>query len=139
MVDNLLLVTTFPLYCINPVVKFSGLDATLYQQYCEAFVIVFVLPLAYVAHSATVWSTTLIGINRYVAVCHPYQVTSAHIVWVRRRDRGHDSQKLCGCATTDMFQPPKMVHIKTGHLTQPDLNPVDYSVWVLAGESSEIQ
>jgi len=77
VVDNLLLVTTFPLYCINPVVKwFRGQDATLYHQYCEAFVIVFVLPLAYVAHSATVWSTTLIGINRYIAVCHPYQVTS---------------------------------------------------------------
>jgi len=73
-VDNLLLVTTFPLYCINPVVEFSGLGATLYRQYCEAVVIVFVLPLAYVAHSATVWSTMLIGINRYVAVCHPYQV-----------------------------------------------------------------
>jgi len=79
-VDNLLLVTTFPLYCIKPVVEFYGLDATLYHQYCKALVIVVVLPLAYVAHSATVWSTTLIGINRYVAVCHPYQVISAHII-----------------------------------------------------------
>lgn len=76
MVDNLLLVTTFPLYCIKPVVKFGGLGVTLYQQYFEALVIVFVLPLAYFAHSATVWSTMLIGINRYVAVCHPYQVNT---------------------------------------------------------------
>jgi len=50
------------------------LDAGVYRRYCEALVIVFVLPLAYLAHSATVWSTTLIGVNRYVAVCHPYQV-----------------------------------------------------------------
>jgi len=83
VVDNLLLVTTFPLYCINPVVQFCGLDATLYQQYCEAFVIVFVLPLAYFAHSATVWSTTLIGINRYVAVCHPYQVSTNKAILIK--------------------------------------------------------
>jgi len=74
VVDNLLLLTTFPLYCINPVVDFFQLDATVYQQYCHALVIAFVVPLAFLAHSATVWSTTLIGINRYVAVCHPYQV-----------------------------------------------------------------
>jgi len=80
VVDNLLLVTTFPMYCINPMVEFSGLGTTLYHQYCEAFVIVFVVPLAFLAHSATVWSTTLIGINRYVAVCHPYQVSAARIV-----------------------------------------------------------
>jgi len=74
VVDNLLLVTTFPLYCIEPLVVFCGLDATTYYQYCDAFVIVFVTPLAFFAHSATVWSTTLIGVNRYIAVCHPYQV-----------------------------------------------------------------
>ena len=79
MVDNLLLVTTFPLYCIDPLVKFSGLDSTSYEQYCRAFVIVVFVPLAYVAHSATVWSTMLIGVNRYVAVCHPYQVITASV------------------------------------------------------------
>jgi len=76
VVDILLLVTTFPLYCINPVLEFSGLDHAVYQQYCEAFIFVVVVPLAFVAHSATVWSTMLIGINRYVAVCHPYQVNA---------------------------------------------------------------
>jgi len=76
VVDNLLLVTTFPLYCIEPAVKFFGLEPSVYQQYCDAIVIVFIVPLAYFAHSATVWSTTLIGVNRYVAVCHPYQVVT---------------------------------------------------------------
>lgn len=71
----MLLVTTFPLYCIKPFVKYTGLYQDSHYQYIEAIVLVHVLPLAFIAQTATVWSTVLIGVNRYIAVCHPYQVS----------------------------------------------------------------
>jgi hypothetical protein len=73
VVDNLLLVTAFPIYCIKPFVNYTGLCEG-YYLYAEAIVLVYVLPLAFIAQTATVWSTVLIGVNRYIAVCHPYQV-----------------------------------------------------------------
>lgn len=73
MVDNLLLVTAFPIYCIEPFVEYTGLCEG-YYHYARAIVLVHILPLAFIAQTATVWSTVLIGVNRYIAVCHPYQV-----------------------------------------------------------------
>jgi hypothetical protein len=34
-----------------------------------------VLPCTFIVQTATIWLTVLVGVNRYVAVCHPYQAT----------------------------------------------------------------
>jgi hypothetical protein len=73
VVDNLLLVTAFPIYCVEPFVEYTGLCEG-YYQYARAIVLVHIFPLTFIAQTATVWSTVLIGVNRYIAVCHPYQV-----------------------------------------------------------------
>lgn len=73
IVDNLLLLTVFPVFCLEPFVRFSGL----FQDYLDCgykfLVHVIFFPWASVSQTATVWLTVLVGLNRYVAVCRPYQ------------------------------------------------------------------
>ena len=69
LVDNFYLVTfgfssiftaasTFFGYANNPV---------------QPYVVVVVWPLAYIAQMATVWITVIIALNRYIAICRPFQ------------------------------------------------------------------
>ena len=75
VIDNVLVVTAFPLYFLPTFVDYSGLypdyiDLSLFHQ----IVLVYVLPVAFVAQTATIWVTVLVAVNRYIAVCRPYQV-----------------------------------------------------------------
>jgi len=75
VIDNLLVMTAFPLYFLPTFVEYTGL----YPQYDKyntfhQFVLVYVLPVAFVAQTATIWVTVLVAVNRYIAVCRPYQV-----------------------------------------------------------------
>ena len=76
VIDNVLVVTAFPLYFLPTFVDYTGL----YSNYTELstfhqLVLVYVLPVAFVAQTATIWVTVLVAVNRYIAVCRPYQVT----------------------------------------------------------------
>jgi len=75
VIDNVLVLTAFPLYFLPTFVDYTGL----YSDYRELsmfhqLVLVYVLPVAFVAQTATIWVTVLVAVNRYIAVCRPYQV-----------------------------------------------------------------
>ncbi|ESN98270.1 hypothetical protein HELRODRAFT_177152 [Helobdella robusta] len=73
VVDNVLLLTIIPMYCFEPFVIFTGyFQDYLYCGYKFIVHAVF-FPWASVSQTATVWLTVLVGINRYIAVCKPYQ------------------------------------------------------------------
>jgi len=84
VIDNLLVVTVFPLYFLPTFVDYTGLyrDYTLLSTFHQ-YVLVYVLPVAFVAQTATIWVTVLVAINRYIAVCRPYQVLAIVILSVR--------------------------------------------------------
>ena len=73
MIDSLLLIAVFPIYCIKPFVEYTGQ----LQGYSiiEPYVLVYGLPTAYLFQTATIWVTVLVAVNRYIAVCKPYQAS----------------------------------------------------------------
>ena len=40
----------------------------------EAYIVKYVNPIAYMAQCCTIWTTVLLAINRYVAICRPFRV-----------------------------------------------------------------
>ena len=53
-------------------------DLTTYQTSIVSVLTVCLRPLSYVTRSCTVWLTVLIGLYRYLAVCHPYNNLTSH-------------------------------------------------------------
>ena len=51
---------------------------TTYQTSFVSVLTVCLRPLSYVTRSSTVWLTVLIGLYRYLAVCHPYNKLTSH-------------------------------------------------------------
>jgi len=81
VIDNVLLLTAFPLYFLPTFVQHTSV----YPRYTERctfhqLVLVYVLPVAFVAQTATIWVTVLVAVNRYIAVCRPYQVQPPAII-----------------------------------------------------------
>ena len=74
MIDNVLLVTAFPLYFLPTFAHYTGLNQHYDRTTFHQFILVYVLPVAFVAQTATIWVTVLVAVNRYIAVCRPYQV-----------------------------------------------------------------
>ena len=70
-IDTIMLVCVFPIYVIKPFVDYTQMMTG--YRYVEPFVLVYGLPLAFMAQTATIWVTVLVGVNRYVSVCKPYQ------------------------------------------------------------------
>lgn len=73
VIDNLLLITVIPLYCIEPFVLYTGLYPGYLSYGYSSIVLVYIFPLASVTQTATIWVTVLVAVNRYIAVCMPYQ------------------------------------------------------------------
>ena len=71
VIDIMLLVTAFPIYCVPTFVDYTGL--TWWKPNVHTGMIVYVVPWAFVAQTSTIWVTVLVGVNRYIAVCKPYQ------------------------------------------------------------------
>ena len=72
MIDTVLLVTAFPIYFLQPLVQkevFEGFAAI------QPYILVYILPCTFTAQTATIWITVLVGFNRYIAVCKPYQAS----------------------------------------------------------------
>ena len=71
--DSILLVTAFPVYCLLPLARYY--DASYYLHVVHPYILVYVLPWAQIAQTAAIWVTVLVGVNRYIAVCLPYQAS----------------------------------------------------------------
>lgn len=72
IIDTLLLITVVPVYSLLPLVEHTGLYAD-YKRFGYGVVLVYVFPCAFLAQTATIWLTVLVAVNRYIAVCLPYQ------------------------------------------------------------------
>ena len=72
-IDTVLLITAFPIYCLEPIVKYTGV----FREFdtIHPFVLVYVFPAAMTAQTITIWVTVLVGVNRYIAVCKPYSAS----------------------------------------------------------------
>lgn len=74
IVDSLLLLTIIPLYVLPYFAVYTN-RLKFYMQFVFAYVQVYLLPCTFMVQTATIWLTVVVGVNRYVAVCHPYQAT----------------------------------------------------------------
>ena len=66
--DFLLLVATLFIYTFPSVFPYTGYLEVMYTSYADV-VIVYVWPLGTMLHTATIWLTVLVTVNRYNAVC----------------------------------------------------------------------
>ena len=73
LVDILMLLIAIPVYIIPPFVQYTQWF-TIFGQ-VEAYVLVYMFPSMFIAQSATIWLTVLVCVNRYIAVCKPYQAS----------------------------------------------------------------
>ena len=77
VIDFLLMVFSFILYCIPTLVSFTG-HLKGYNS-LHPYVLVYVFPCAAMVHTVSVWTTALVGINRYIVVRSPYSVNHIHL------------------------------------------------------------
>jgi hypothetical protein len=83
VIDSVLLVLVFPLYCVTKFAEYT--EVLPHYDAVYPFVLVYVYPCAFVAQTATIWVTVLVGVNRYIAVCKPYQAPRLCTVVQARR------------------------------------------------------
>ena len=69
--DSCLLICVFPLYCVESFSVYTERYNYLYT--IGPYVYVYLFPVSAIAHSATIWLTVLVGVNRFIAVCVPYK------------------------------------------------------------------
>ena len=74
VIDNVLLLTAFPLYCLPALVKYFYPEQYILNTGQHPVALVYALPIAFLAQTAIIWVTVLVGVNRYIAVCRPFQV-----------------------------------------------------------------
>ena len=70
-----MLITVVPIFCMPNLVDYTGWY-TSYQDYGYQLALVYLLPFVFVVQTLTIWVTVLVGINRYIAVCLPYQAST---------------------------------------------------------------
>jgi len=59
----------FPLYSVTNFLEYTGLRTMEQTQVVK----IYLLPLAFIAQTATIWVTVLVAFNRYIAVCKPFK------------------------------------------------------------------
>ena len=69
-----MLITVVPLFCVPNLVEYTGWYSS-YHNYGYQLVLVHLLPFVFIVQTSTIWVTVLVGINRYIAVCMPYQAS----------------------------------------------------------------
>ena len=77
VIDFILMGFSFILYSVPSFVRFTGLLKGFNSVY--PYVLVYVFPCAMMTHTASVWTTALVGINRYIVVRSPYTVNHVHM------------------------------------------------------------
>ena len=72
LIDTALLLTVLPLYSLYPFAVYTGrLEKEIGA--IHPYVQVYMLPLAWLTQTATLWVTVLIAVNRYIIVCLPFR------------------------------------------------------------------
>jgi len=74
--DTLMLVTVVPIFCMPNLVEYTGWYSS-YHNYGYQMALVHLLPFVFIVQTSTIWVTVLVGINRYIAVCMPYQASAS--------------------------------------------------------------
>jgi len=77
VIDTLMLITVVPIFCIPHLVEYTGWYSS-YHDYGYQLALVHLLPFIFIIQTLTIWVTVLVGINRYIAVCMPYQVSKPY-------------------------------------------------------------
>ena len=73
LIDSVLLMTIFSLYSVKSFADYTG---WLHGYWAiEAYVLVCMYPTMLMAQTASVWVTVLVAVNRYIAVCLPYEAS----------------------------------------------------------------
>ena len=73
LIDSALLLYVFPMYAMHSFVVYTGW----LQGYwaIHPYTIVYLLPLALTAQTATIWVTVLVAFTRYIAICLPFRAS----------------------------------------------------------------
>ena len=73
--DNALLLISFSVLSLfHSLLLYIG-EIYIWSQ-AMPYIVKYIQPLAHMAQTATIWITVLLGINRYIAVCKPFDVSS---------------------------------------------------------------
>ena len=76
LTDSAVLLTAFMFFSIDHFVEYSGYMQGLLNGYVIIF---FAFPVFCIAHTATVWVTVLIAVNRYIIVCRPLKASHSKV------------------------------------------------------------
>ena len=71
--DSAVLLTAFVVFSIEPLFSYTGYMNYLWHSYIVVFMIVAFIHCC--AHTATMWMTVLIAVNRYIIVCRPLRAS----------------------------------------------------------------
>ena len=71
--DSALLLTAFVVMSVAPFVIYTGYMQSFWNIY--PYILVYILPMQFVAQTATLWVTVLITVNRYIHVCVPLRAS----------------------------------------------------------------
>ena len=76
IIDNVLLICMFPIFFFENFLKYTKLFTSYFD--CGYLFIgrMIFYPFSNISQLATVWVTVLVALNRYIAVCKPYQTTN---------------------------------------------------------------
>jgi len=69
-----MLITVLPIFGMPNLVDYTGWYSS-YHNYGYQVALVHLLPFIFIVQTSTIWVTMLVGINRYIAVCMPYQAS----------------------------------------------------------------
>ena len=71
--DNTILLISLPvLSTVTGILPYMGSKTDYISRPIKAYIIIYVNPVAYMALTAAIWLTVLIALNRYVAICRPF-------------------------------------------------------------------
>ena len=119
-IDTVLLVTVFPIYCLEPIVEYTGYFQGFYH--IRPFVLVYMYPMAMTAQTITIWVTVLVAVNRYIAVCKPYSASRLCTV-IQARKQMALVIFLCIVYNIPRFTEAKLITV-TNELNQTEIRPV---------------
>ena len=72
--NTVLAISLLVLSVITGVLPYLGEDAQFIALAMKPYVVAYVNPIAYMAQTASIWITVLVALNRYVAICRPFDV-----------------------------------------------------------------
>ena len=75
LTDSVVLLTAFLAFSLQPWLSYTGYMEHFWDGYARHELLIFVVITYCCAHTATMWMTVLIAINRYILVCRPLRAS----------------------------------------------------------------